>query len=215
MAAEEREVKAAPTKHKIRHAVRGISQLKRWKRVLTVVTLVLPFLYTGFIIADRYGVWDAVSGLDLVEQVSATFELSYAPNASNPVRVGDKAWDPLLNLVYRYSSASFDRTRQPKVIARLQASLSTRTPEKGPLIAEWTAPSTPLFIIYVEWPSDKGGNLRNEDWRVIGTIGDLKEWISKEKDRRRFLVQDIFLGTFGPLLAVVIFWLEVKADSGA
>jgi hypothetical protein len=66
------------------------ASLKKWKRTLTVVTLILPFLYTAFIITDRYGLWDELSGLDLVEGVSARFDLSYADNASLPVRVGDR-----------------------------------------------------------------------------------------------------------------------------
>ena len=177
-----------------------------------MITLALPFLYTAFIIADRYGIWDRLSGLELVEQASERFDLSYAENASHPVRVGDKQWEPLLKLVYRYSAANFDTTKQPRVIARLQASLSTRIPAEGPLMAEWTAPSTPLFLIYQDWPTNTGKGMAADAWRVVGTIGDLKEWIAKEKDRRRFLVQDIFLGTFGPLLALVIFWLETKTD---
>src|ERR1700690_447088 len=143
-------------------------KLAKWKRRLTFITLLLPFLYTGFIIADRYGTWDELSGLGLVEQVSERFDLSYGEDASNPVRVGDKEWEPLLKLVYEYSPADFDKSKEPRVIARFQASLSTRTPAEGPLIAQWTAPSTPLALIYQDWPTNTGKDLNPDVWRVVG-----------------------------------------------
>ena len=77
-------------------------------------------------------------------------------------------------------------------------------------MAEWTAPSTPLLLLYKDWP---GNDIPPEDYRVIGTIGDLRDWISKAKDHRRFVVQDVFLGTFTPLLGLFVFWIEGKVES--
>jgi hypothetical protein len=189
------------------------TKLKKTKRVLTAVTLLLPFLYLGFIVADRFGVWDRLTGLYLVEQVSQRFDLSYADDASHPVRVGDKTWDPVMKLIFRYSKAHFDESKTPRVVARFQASLSTRTPEQGPVFAEWTAPSTPIVVIYQDWPTNTGKGIPPEQFCIVGTIGDLRDWISKEKDRRKFLVQDIFLGTFGPLLGVLVFILEKTIEA--
>ncbi len=120
-------------------------KLRTTKRVLNFVLIVLPLLYLGFIIADRFGVWDRLSGLDDVERIAARFELSYAPDASHPVRVGDAEWKPLLQLVNTYSNAQLPSDKEPRVIARYVAVSSARTPPEGPIIAEWTAPSTPLF----------------------------------------------------------------------
>lgn len=75
--------------------------------------------------------------------------------------------------------------------------------------AEWTAPSTPLALLYRDWP---GNEVPREDYRIIGTIGNLREWISKAKDDRRFLVQDVFLGTFTPLLGFGLFLIEWKTE---
>jgi hypothetical protein len=189
------------------------ASLKKWKRTLTVVTLILPFLYTAFIITDRYGLWDELSGLDLVEGVSARFDLSYADNASLPVRVGDREWWPLLKIIRNYSGVKLRADKEPRVIARFRASFSTRTPREGPIYSEWTAPSTPIAVIYQDWPTNSGKGVPQQQWQIIGTIGDLKDWIAKVKDSRRFLVEDIFLGTFGPALAILIFLLEAKLDS--
>jgi hypothetical protein len=184
-------------------------RLGKVKLVLNLVLLILPFLYLGFILADRAGVWDRLSGLDLVEEAATRFELSYAPNASEPVRVGDKEWEPLLKLVYRYSHAQFPVEKQPRVIARFKALLSARTPTDGLVESEWTAPSTPLALLYRDWP---GNEVPREDYRIIGTIGDLREWISKAKDYRRFLVQDVFLGTFTPLLGFAVFLIDRESE---
>ncbi|SRR6266852_3104281 len=189
------------------------AKYKKAKRTLTAILLILPFLYIGFIIADRYGVWDDVTGLSWSERSEGRFEKSYAADASVPMRPGDKAWKPTLELFYSYSSATFRTSREPKVIARMQASLSTRTPPEGPMLTEWTSPSTPVVLMYVDWPTNTGKNIGPEDWVVVGTIGEWRAWVSRAKDRRRFLVQDIFLGTFGPLLSVFIFLLERRLDT--
>jgi hypothetical protein len=185
-------------------------KLRRLKFLLNLLLLILPLLYVGFVIADRFGVWDHLTGLDLVEQAAANFELSYAPNASTPVRVGDKEWGPLLKLCYQYSTAQFPNDKQPLLFARFVAISSGRTPPEGPITAEWTAPSTPLALLYHDWPSH--GDIQPADLRVVGTIGDLREWISKAKDRRRFLLQDVFLGTFTPLLGFAVFWIDWKKE---
>lgn len=182
---------------------------RRAKFVLNLVLLILPFLYLGFIVADRAGVWDRLFGLDLIEQAATRFELSYAPDASNPVKVGDKEWKPLLNLAYKYSTAKFPADKQPRVIARFVAVSSARIPAEGPVMAEWTAPSTPLVLLYRDWP---GNTVPSEDYRILGTIGDLRNWISQAKDYRRFLVQDVFLGMFTPLLGFALFLIDWKSE---
>ena len=184
----------------------------RAKFVLNVLLLILPFLYLGYILADRIGVWDRLERLDLVEHAATNFELSYAPDASTPVRLGDKEWAPLLKLTYKYSNAQFPNDKQPLLFARFVAISSGRTPSAGPILAEWTAPSTPLALLYHEWPGH--GDIQPADYRVVGTVGDLREWISKAKDYRRFLVQDVFLGTFTPLLGFALFWIDWKKVRG-
>jgi hypothetical protein len=184
----------------------------RAKFVLNVLLLLLPLLYLGFIIADRFGVWDRLAGLDLVEHAATNFELSYAPDASAPVRLGDKEWVPLLRLTYKYSNAQFPTNKKPLLIARSVAISSGRTPAEGPVLAEWTAPSTPLALLYHDWPGH--GDVQPTDYRVVGTIGDLREWISKAKDYRRFLVQDVFLGMFTPLLGFALFLIDRRKERG-
>jgi hypothetical protein len=188
-------------------APRAKQRFRKWKRCLTLITLVIPILYLIFLVADRQGVWDRLTGLDLVQAVSDRFQQSYAAGASTPVRVGDPAWEPLLAIIYRYSKATFPADKTPRVVARDVATLSAVVPETG---SEWTAPSTPLSLLYKDWPT--GEAIERADYRVIGTIGELQDWIQKEKERRKFLALDVFLGLFGPLLGFLIFILERRID---
>lgn len=186
--------------------------VKRLKRVLTIVTLLLPILYLMFIIPDRLGFWDWITGLELVENVSDRFQSSYRDYASRPVLAGDKEWKPLLRLLRTYSTAKFRTDQEPGVFARAQATLATRTPATGPIEFEWTAPSTAIYLLYCNCGPASGVPIRQEDIVVVGTIGDLTNWISEAKDRRRFFVQDVFLGIFGPLLGILILWIDKRAE---
>ena len=104
--------------------------------MVNLVLVVLPFLYLAFIAADRVGVWDYLSGLDDVEHITARFELSYAPNASHPVRVGDREWKPLLKLAHGYSNAQLPPDREPRVIPR---SVALVLPELPPKVQSWAS----------------------------------------------------------------------------
>jgi hypothetical protein len=164
------------------------------KLLLRILSLVLPILYTGFLVADRAGLWARWQGLDRAERVAERFEQSYAPNASAPVNVGDPEWEPLLRLIYKYSHASFPKDKQPQTIARFRAVISGK--EEGPegqLIGEWTAPSTPFALVYRPWP---GQPIPKDDYRVVGTIGDMRAWITRSKDDLRFLVKDVIFVLF-------------------
>ena len=184
--------------------------MERIKNIATLVPLLLSLAYVGFLIADRYAVWDRLRGLDSVEEVAANFETSYAANASSPVRPGDKAWIPLLNLIYRYSHANIPRNREPHVVARFQAVWSSKL-DLGPgQVAEWTAPSTPFALLYKDWP---GNAIEPKDYRIVGTIGDLRNWIDNSKDRLRFLVGDVFVATFSSLLGIFVWLIERERKS--
>jgi hypothetical protein len=164
------------------------------KVCLRLILLALPLLYLTFLILDRQGVWSRLRGLDKVETVAARFEKSYSPNASAPVSVGDAEWEPLIQLIYKYSKADFPRDKAPQTVVRFAATLSGEN--KGPdgqIISEWTAPSTAFAVLYRTWP---GQTIPKEDWRVAGTLGDLRAWILRSKDDFRFWVKDVFLVLF-------------------
>lgn len=144
--------------------------------------------------------------MDRVERVAERFEKSYPPDASVHVEPGDPEWEPLLKLIYKYSHASFPKEKQPKTIARKQASLSVKEEGlEGQLIAEWTSPSTPFALVYRSWPEQP---IPKEDIVFVGTIGDLRAWITRSKDDLRFLFKDVFLVFFSFAVGITLLLQE-------
>jgi hypothetical protein len=178
--------------------------LKKIKHAADFLLLLLPLLYLAFLVADRYGVWDHLSGLDLVEHVAARFESSYGPDAARRVKVGDREWDPLIALIYKYSHANLPKDRAPKIVARWKSVASAvMTEEGGAVLAQWTAPTTPFAVVFNPKPQ-----MQKDDLMAVGTLADLRDWIQRAKDDRRFWVQDVFLAVFGTLLGFVVFGIE-------
>lgn len=178
---------------------------ERAKRRLEFVTAVmLPLCVLSFVVSQRLGFWDWWFGLNHVERAVASFEKSYSPDASQWVKPGDPAWEPLMRLVNKYSIADLPKQRQPKMFARFTAVASSKLDIGQGQIAEWTAPTTPIALLYREWP---GQTVPVEEYRVIGSISDLRTWISQSRDDFRFMVQDVFLSALSILLPLTI-WLK-------
>jgi len=169
-----------------------------------VAAIIIPLIVLSFVISMRVGCWDRFFGLDKVEKVAENFESSYKPNVSHTVRVGDPAWNPLMRLISKYSNVDLPKDREPRVLARFVAVLSGKTDLGQGKIAEWTAPSTPIVVIYRDWP---GQNVSTQDYRIVGTISDLRTWINRSKDDFRFIIQDILLAILSIAFGLLI-WVS-------
>lgn len=177
-----------------------MSRTRFWLRL---VALTLPIFYLAFLIADRQGVWSRMRGLDRVEAVAKRFDLSYVTDASRPVSVGDSEWEPLIHLIYRYSNADLPKDKRPQVVARFPAPVSGVIRDANQNVsAEWTAPSTLFAVLYRKWP---GQEVIKDDYRVVGTIGDLHSWIVRSKDELRFMVKDVFFVIFSFVVGLLLF----------
>jgi hypothetical protein len=177
------------------------------KSKLDLAVLLIPLLGVAFIVLERRGVRDHVRGLDRAEEAAKRFDLSYAPGASAPVREGDAEWSPLITLIRKYSQADLPANREPKVLARNRALSSAEIPGSSgsPIpFAEWTSPGTPLILIYKDWP---GNEVQKEDYRIVGTIGDLHSWIERSKSDFHSNVMDIIL-TVAILALGLAAWLR-------
>jgi hypothetical protein len=171
---------------------------KRWLELSRVA--VLPLIYLLLVIAEHNGLIDRWRGLDRVQAVADNFRLSYAPDASKPVYPSDAAWKPLIDLIQRYSKVKLRTDMQPQTVARFVATVSAHQEETG---AEWTSPSTPFAVIYKHWP-DPGTTFPREDYTIVGSIGDLQNWISQSKADCHFLIHDIVLGILALVLGYTI-----------
>jgi hypothetical protein len=162
------------------------------RKVIEFVVTCLPVLALLFVIGERTGVWDKLRGLDLVEDVANRLDTSYAANVVRQIGPDEKAWKPLIALIYRYSTTKFPKDKQPRMVARALAVASAKLDLGGGRFAEWTAPSTPFMILYGDWPTT-GRPLSNSDVWIAGTLGDLRTWIAQSKSDLRFVVMDVSL----------------------
>ena len=166
----------------------------------------IPFLYLTFVITEHYDVWDGPRGLDAVKRVASQMDTSYDPNVQRQFRATDPGFQETLDLIRKYTTASLQPGREPIAIVRYVAVASGKTDLGNGKFAEWTAPTTPLILLYTEPPV-----ATSNDFIVVGSIGDLHTWIERSKTDFRFFVQDVFLTLFSLVLGVLI-WLRGKSD---
>jgi hypothetical protein len=164
--------------------------------------LVIPICGLVFLISSWTGFWDRWFGLHHVEKAAESFEKSYGPDASHFVRPGDTAWKPILKLINKYSTANLPKNGEPKVLARYKAVSSEKIQSGDKIIAQWTAPTTPIVLIYKDWP---GQAVEPEYYRFVGSIADLRLWIRNSKDDFRFFVQSVVLGV--SIVIVTTVWI--------
>jgi len=170
------------------------------RRLEFSAAVLLPVLAAAVVVAEHFGVFDRLAGLDEVEIVAARSDHSYGDTASFPVYPEDPAWEPTIALIKRYTNAPLRTDKQPQMLARWKASLSTLEPDGY----EWTSPSTPFALMYERVPMVLGAHFNSNNVTIVGSIGDLHSWIAQRKSELHFLINDIFLS----VMAVVLgYWL--------
>jgi hypothetical protein len=171
----------------------NLRAVARWFGVIVSAVSVLFAIFTYF------GFWNEWRGDNLAGAAAARFDKSYTADASRPVRVGDKEWRPLMRLIEQYSHADLPKDKKPLVLARSVALTSVKQEATG---SEWTAPTTPLILLYKEWPNQ--GDLSRDDWLVVGTIEDLHNWIRTDGADFDFLVRTIIFGILSVCVGVFL-----------
>jgi hypothetical protein len=140
---------------------------KRLKSIVRWIGVFVSALAVIFAILTYLGVWNSLRGDNLLAEVATRFDKSYTEDAGRPVRPGDQAWSPLIRVITDYTHADLPTDKEPLVVARAQAVLSAKNQEA---LGEWTAPTTPVLLMYKEWPGH--GDVTPADYRVVGTLED-------------------------------------------
>ncbi len=173
------------------------------------LVLLLPLaLYLTFIIPERQGYWDRFRGLDLAKQVAERFERSVGPDDAVPVRAGEREFEPTIALIKKYSATKL--ADNPQVIARLQAKVydaqSLGTDGK---LAQWTSPATPIVVFYYNWRYVRfpAGTVPQDQYTIVGTLGNLHEWIVRSHEDMHFLIVDLLLVGVVPIMVGVYEYL--------
>lgn len=176
--------------------------MKHTKHILKFISAaIMPVLYLAFVVSEHYGFWDWVRGLDQVRVVAQRMNTSYA-DAKRQYRPGDPEFEPTLDLIEKYTKAELKRDRQPVLIARYKAVASAVIDTGQGMTAEWTAPTTPVYLGYVDNPA------QTSDVVQVGDINDLFVWIDQSRNDFRFLIQNVLLAVFSLTLGVLIWSIE-------
>jgi hypothetical protein len=181
----------------------GAGKSRTGLHVAKLVLLLPLLLYLAFILPEKKGYWDHVMGLDSVREVADRFERSVGPDDAVPVRAGDKEFNAVVTLIKKYSLTKLAVDKTPQVVARMQAKVYDAQPlgQNGKL-AQWTSPATPIAVMYFDWPNVRfpSGAVPDSEYAIVGTLGDLHEWINRSHEDLHFEVVDLLLVGFVPLM---------------
>jgi hypothetical protein len=171
--------------------------------VAKLVLLVPLVLYLVFIILEKRGYWDHLRGLDLAQQIAERFERSVGPDDAVPVQVGEKEFEPIIALIRKYSATNLADGKTPQVIARFQAKVfDAQLLGQSGKLAQWTSPATPIAVMYFDWPNVRfpNGAVPTDQFTIVGTLGNLHEWIARSHDDFHFWIVDLLLVGVVPVM---------------
>jgi hypothetical protein len=157
--------------------------------------------------------WDWWRGDDMVEKVAERFDLSYSDDAARPVQQGDPEWPPLLRLIEQYSPdrGELPKDRPPVMFARDQAIASVKTTN-----GDWTAPTTPIVLLYRKSPEPGSQGFKpGQDAFVIGTIGELHDWVRRDRADFDFFWRTIIFGLLSACVGVALALADTPAPPDA
>lgn len=169
------------------------------KSIARWLGVIFSALSVGFAVLTYYGVWNSWRGDDVLADLADRFDKSYTEDAGRPVRPGDKEWRPLIRVIAKYTHAPLPADKQPLVFARAVAVTAAKNEEAR---AEWTAPTTPIMFIYKEWPGH--GEVTPDDYRIVGSLGDLHDWVRRDSADFDFVVRTIIFGTLSLCVGVFL-----------
>ena len=139
-------------------ALARVKQPIRWIGVALSIAAVL------FAALSYFGFWSYVRGDDLLNNLADRLDTSYA-NVVRQVRPGDAEWRPLIRVIMRYTRANLPKDKTPVVFGRSAAVSSIKTDE-----GEWTAPTTPIVLLYRDIVPGAAPIQKEKDFWMIGTL---------------------------------------------
>jgi hypothetical protein len=164
--------------------------------------LVFAILTLALVIAERLGALDWYLDLKPMQKAAENLSSSYAPATQRIFTPAHSEWLPTIRLIRKYTSKHLPESAQPKAIARFRAVLSDKEDLSQGAVAEWTAPSTPIALIY---GPGKALAVGADHVVIVGDIGDLSRWIAEYRDYWKFLLNDVLLGVLSVATALLAF----------
>jgi len=151
----------------------------------------------AFAALSYFGFWRHVRGDDLLEALANRLDTSYAANVPRQVRQGEPEWNPLLRVIAAHVDLPKDKT--PVVFARAQAVTSAKAE-----VGEWTAPTTPIYLFFRDWPAPGTEFNEGKDVIKIGTLDDLHQWIKTDDTEFRYFWGTVIFGMLSACVGVFL-----------
>jgi hypothetical protein len=170
-------------------------RIARWSGVF------VSFLAVLFAIGTYFEVWNHLRGDTQLADLAARLDSSYA-QVSRQVRPGDQEWRPLIRVIKTYTRAALPRDRKPVMFMRDRAIVSFQQSLVGNEIAEWTAPTTPIMLLYRDVYDQH--TLPPNDVVIVGTIQDLHDWIRRDETDFDFRIRTILFGLLSALVGTFL-----------
>jgi hypothetical protein len=176
-----------------------IKPAARWIAVL------VSLVSFGFAALSYTGFWSEFRGDNQAANAANRFDLSYGPEAAQPVTSDDPAWKPLLRIIEKYTQARLLQDHAPKLLARSVAVSSDKLMAGDVVIAQWTAPTTPIVLFYTRWPDPGHGPfIKDKDFVTVGSLGDLHDWIRRDQADFDFLWRTLIFGALSLCFATFL-----------
>src|SRR5262249_38064390 len=161
------------------------------------IGVALSLVAVAFAALSYVGFWRHVRGDDLLDALANRLDTSYAADVSRQVRPGDPEWRPLMRVIASYAHANLPTDRQPIVFVRFVAVASAKS-DAG----EWTAATISIVLLYKEWPAPGTSFIREEDFWIIGTLGEFHEWIKRDQADFDFFWRTLVFGVLSACVGV-------------
>lgn len=151
---------------------------------------------------------DRLLGLGPAVILADRFDNSYGSRDKGPdlIQRGNPAWSPTIALFERYGKSHIDYTQVNYMLRSVAVASSEIPGQTGSApIAQWTAPSTPIYVytgILV------GNHFVGGKQSIVGTIGEFHEWIQRRREDFRFLVTDIIIAGIALANSIILIFVR-------
>jgi hypothetical protein len=177
---------------------RCLDWLYNARNIFRWVSVGLSAISVVFAALSFAGFWNDFRGDNLLDALARRLDTSYATDVSRQVRSHDPEWQPLMRVIRSYSVTNLPKDRSPVVFARTSAVLSAQSNA-----GEWTAPTTPIVLLYKElspdFPLSPG-----QDAFIVGTLGEFHEWIRRDEGDFDFFWRTLIFGTLSACVGVAL-----------
>lgn len=165
----------------------------------------IPILTLGFNVFEKtpwYSCLFSIHGVESAITKRLTTQYGDSHRLIIDRQHNKEEFDDLWKLILKYSDAKIPKNT-PKVISRvaIENGAYVTIPKKGKVIL--IPDSAPILALYCTEQQVLRGECKGEDSLMIGTVGDIKQWLEKKRQTIRSTV-DLILSVVSIVLGLAL-----------